>query len=77
MRENAGCTVERGIPLTLWTHKGDIQQWIAYLKGEAPRKPIFCRLYFNGTHMVAKSRQALNEELVKEIIRPKMQAKES
>lgn len=55
MRENAGCAVERGLPLIFWTMKRDIQQWLAYIREKAPKEPIHCRIYFNGTDIKAES----------------------
>lgn len=69
MRENAGCTVKRGVPLIFWTHKRDIQNWLAHIREKAPKKRIYCRLYFGGTNMEVKSKQALEEKLINELIK--------
>jgi len=64
MRENAGCTVVRGIPLTIWTHKRDIDKWLSYISEKTPHKSIYCRLFFKGTNMQAKSKQGLPSDFV-------------
>ena len=65
MRANAGCSVVRGIPLTIWTHKKDIDEWLTYIIEHAPNKSIYCRLFFKGTNMRAKSKQRLPSDFVR------------
>ena len=69
MREDAGCTIERGIPLIFWTQQKYIYEWLSHIREKAPNKPIYCRIYFEGTHMEAKSKQPLLEKLVNELIK--------
>lgn len=60
----AGCTVERGIPLTIWTMRSDICEWLNGIKERVPGKAIFCRIYFDGTEVEAKSKQAVPGDII-------------
>jgi len=65
MNVDAGCTVVRGVPVTIWTSGANIDEWLIYICEQAPDKSIHCTLFFKGTKMQAKSKQGLPSDFVK------------